>query len=70
MKRVDLIREIADAAREKGVTWRFGRHGSDHDIWYCSAIRVPIPRHREVSEGVVDRIRRDLEAVLGTRWWM
>jgi predicted RNA binding protein YcfA (HicA-like mRNA interferase family) len=52
MKRVDLIRAIEDAGCE------FVRHGGKHD-WYrnpTTGISQPIPRHREIKDGLARHI--------------
>lgn len=52
MKRVDLIRVIEGAGCE------FVRHGGKHD-WYrnpTTGISQPVPRHREIKDGLARRI--------------
>ena len=56
MKRIDLVRKIEE----------FGcvlvRHGGKHD-WYRNpntGIYQPIPRHREIKEGIAKHIIKEL----------
>jgi len=44
MKRRDLIRLL----REAGFS--LVRRGGNHDIFGRDALRIPVPRHREVNE--------------------
>jgi hypothetical protein len=56
MKRVDLIKAIEALG---GV---FVRHGRKHD-WYrnpATGVSQPVPRHREVGEGLARHIIRML----------
>jgi predicted RNA binding protein YcfA (HicA-like mRNA interferase family) len=52
MKRVDLIRTI------EGFGCEFVRHGGNHD-WYRNprtGALQPVPRHREIGEGLARHI--------------
>ena len=52
MKRVDLIRAI------EGFGCEFVRHRGKHD-WYrnpITGVSQPVPRHREIKEGLARRI--------------
>lgn len=56
MKRVDLIRAI-----EK-LGCIFVRHGGKHD-WYRNphtGVSQPIPRHREIKEGLAKHVIKEL----------
>ncbi|MBI3796435.1 MAG: type II toxin-antitoxin system HicA family toxin [Deltaproteobacteria bacterium] len=56
MKRVDLVRTI------EGVGCVFVRHGGKHD-WYrnpLTGISQPIPRHREIKDGLAKHIIKEL----------
>lgn len=56
MKRADLIRLSEDAGCE------FVRHGGKHD-WYPSpttGVSQPVPRHREIKEGLARHIIKTL----------
>ena len=48
MKRVDVIRAI------EGLGCEFVRHGGKHD-WYrnpITGVSQPVPRHREIKDGL------------------
>jgi predicted RNA binding protein YcfA (HicA-like mRNA interferase family) len=52
MKRTDLIRKIEELGCE------FVRHGGKHD-WYrnpTTGVSQPVPRHREIREGLARHI--------------
>jgi predicted RNA binding protein YcfA (HicA-like mRNA interferase family) len=56
MKRLDLIRAI------EGFGCALVRHGGKHD-WYrnpTTGVAQPIPRHREIKDGLARRIIRML----------
>lgn len=56
MKRIDLVRTI------EGLGCAFVRHGGKHD-WYrnpITGVAQPVPRHREINEGLARRIIRML----------
>ena len=69
MRRRDLLQMIASGARERGVEWRFVRHGGDHDLWSCGGSVVQVPRHRKLNEDTARGILVDLEQELGEHWW-
>ena len=69
MKRTLLIRKVRRVSRQLGLHWRLVRQGREHELWACGPIIVAIPRHRELSPGVVDDIERKLEQALGEDWW-
>jgi len=57
MKRIDLIREI------EGFGCALVRHGAKHD-WYRNqntGVSQPVPRHREIKEGLAKKIIRSLK---------
>ena len=56
MKRKDVIRELEHA----GCVLH--RHGSRHDIYRNPATekKAPVPRHREISDGLYRLIRKQL----------
>jgi predicted RNA binding protein YcfA (HicA-like mRNA interferase family) len=57
MKRLDLIRQI------ETLGCQLVRHGSKHD-WYRnpnSGVSHPIPRHREIKDGLARHIIRMFE---------
>jgi len=69
VKRRDLVRLIADAARRRGMTWELVREGSAHEVWALDGRRITVPRHREIKEVTARAVLQAFEEELGTRWW-
>jgi mRNA interferase HicA len=69
VKRHELLRGIARAARTQGVVWQLDRQGASHEIWRCGGLAVTVPRHRELNDVTAAGICRKLETVLGKDWW-
>lgn len=69
MKRDEIIKRISKAAKRKGLKFEMVRSGAEHDIWRCGATSTSIPRHREIGPKMEFEIYKDLEPVLGPRWW-
>ena len=69
MKRLDLLRMIADRARARGVSFELVRQGAEHEIWALGGRSFSIPRHREISEPTARALLRATEKELGERWW-
>jgi hypothetical protein len=69
VKRRDLERIIARQAKARDVSWAPLRTVGGHDIWSLDGVRISIPRHAEISDGVTRRILRDTEEKLGKDWW-
>lgn len=69
MKRRDLVRLIADAARARDVSWEFVREGAEHEIGAIGGRVFSIPRHREILEPTARAILKAMEKELGERWW-
>ena len=55
MKRKDLIKIII----ENGAV--FLRHGGNHDIYLKKEIRIQVPRHTEIKEGLARAIIKQSE---------
>jgi predicted RNA binding protein YcfA (HicA-like mRNA interferase family) len=70
MKRAVLLRQIASAAKSRGIGWdRVSSKGS-HDKWRLGeAVQVSIPRHTEINEITAQAILKSTESELGERWW-
>jgi len=58
VKRHQLLRGIAKAARAKGVVWQLDRQGAGHEIWRCGRTSVPVPRHKEIADSVTKTLFR------------
>ena len=69
MKRRVLMQRIKTAASTRGVAFGRVRQGSRHEFWEVGALRIAIPRHREINEWTAEAIMRDLEPILGPDWW-
>ena len=69
MKRRDLVKKIATAAKRQRVGWRLSREGANHSVYTLDTVVVPIPRHREIGENLAVEIFKECEAVLGKGWW-
>jgi hypothetical protein len=69
VKRRDLLRMIADAARARDVPWDFVREGAEHEIWAIGGRAFSIPRHRDVREPTARAMLKAMEQELGERWW-
>ena len=50
MKKKDLERAL------RTLGWWFKRHGGNHDIWTNGERNQPIPRHKEVNDGLAKKI--------------
>ncbi len=69
MKRRDVIRKLATAAKQQDIEWTVDREGANHTIYLLGDTRIPIPRHAEIGERLARAIFIEAEAELGRRWW-
>ena len=69
MKRRDLIKTIAAAAKTAKHEWAEQREGGKHTVYTLDGLRVPIPRHNEINEITATAILKQCEAILGEGWW-
>ncbi|HEX2131548.1 MAG TPA: hypothetical protein VHH15_08295 [Actinophytocola sp.] len=69
MKRREVIKKIATAARKHGAKWILAREGANHTIYTLDGVVVPIPRHSELGEVFAVDIFKECEDVLGKGWW-
>lgn len=60
---------IASQAADMGIEWSLLRKMGDHDIFSLGGLRLSIPRHTEISDGVTRSLLRDSEEQLGKDWW-
>ena len=51
------------------LTWEVAREGANHTVYSLDGVMIPIPRHREIGEGLTDEIRKQAGAKLGKGWW-
>ena len=64
-----LIKQISRAAKAMDLTWEVAREGANHTVYSLDGVMIPIPRHREIGEGLTDEIRKQAGAKLGKGWW-
>lgn len=70
MKRRDLVKAIASAAKTADVSWELLRDTGNHTSFLLAGqVRIDVPRHTEVGEMLAEKIMKDCEPVLGKRWW-
>lgn len=69
MKRRDVIKKIAAAARKRDAEWILSREGANHTVYTLNGVVIPIPRHNELGEIFAVDIFKECEVVLGKGWW-
>jgi predicted RNA binding protein YcfA (HicA-like mRNA interferase family) len=70
MKRTELVRKIAKAAKEGGLDWDQVAAKGNHEKWRLGkTVQVAIPRHNEVNEITAQAILKSTEDELGKGWW-
>lgn len=69
MKRREVIKKIAAAARKRDAEWVLAREGANHTVYTLNGVVVPIPRHNELGEIFSVDIFKECEGVLGKGWW-
>jgi hypothetical protein len=67
MKRRDVLKaiELRALMRSKNITLR---EGGRHTVVTVGNSRTYIPRHREIGDGTIEAIMKDLEPEFGRRW--
>ena len=70
MKRADLVRRIARAAKVSGLDWQQVGSKGNHEKWRLgTSVQLAIPRHTEINEITAHAILRSTEKELGEGWW-
>jgi hypothetical protein len=69
VKRKDLVKKIAVAARRQKAEWKVLREGANHTIYTLDGTVIPVPRHRELGENLAVDIFKECQDVLGKGWW-
>jgi len=69
VKRREVIKKIAAAARKQEAEWILAREGAKHTVYTLNGVVVPIPRHNELGEIFSVDIFKECEGVLGKGWW-
>lgn len=69
MKRREVIKKIAAAAKKQGAEWILAREGANHTVYTLNGVVVPVPRHNELGEIFAVDIFKECEGILGKGWW-
>jgi hypothetical protein len=69
VKRREVIKKIAAAAKKQGAKWILAREGANHTVYTLDGVAVPIPRHNELGEIFSIDLFKECEGVLGKGWW-
>ena len=64
----DIIKIIATAAADQGVTFTITREGS-RTVYDLDGIKIPIARHNEIGNRMAAVIYKEAAAKLGKDWW-
>lgn len=59
MKKNKLMRELQKLADNRGLTFEFVRHGSNHDIYRLGNVQFPIGRHPDIPERTAKQIIKE-----------
>lgn len=69
MKRRDVVRTIAAAARTQDLDFIIVREGANHTVYSLDGLMIPVPRHRELDDRLARVIFGECEPKLGKGWW-
>lgn len=61
MKRTDLLRQLAELAKAKGVELVFVREGGNHTIYRVGAKKFSVGRHNDIPENTARKILKQAE---------
>ena len=64
MKRRDLLIQIEQLADANGVEWYLHSRGGNHDKYKFNGATVPVPRHKEIGEGLAAKIIKQCKNAL------
>ena len=64
-----VVRRNPRLAGQQGKTVELARQGANHEVYSLDGLMIPIPRHREVGEGLTEAIYRECQDKLGKGWW-
>jgi len=53
----------------RDVSWTVHSEGARHTIYKLAGKRIPIERHTEIDDLLAEKIFKECEEVLGSRWW-
>lgn len=65
----DLIKRIRDEAKRSGLPFVVIDTRGKHDKLIFMGVKVPIPRHKEISTGTSEGIMKLFEQYFGKNWW-
>ena len=65
----DVVKRIAKEAKRLGLPFGLEREGANHTVYNLDGLMIPIPRHREIGEGLTEQIYRECQPKLGKGWW-
>ena len=69
MRRTELLKKIATAAKDAGVEFDLVTEGKKHSKFECGGEPVTVPRHNEINEYTAEGILKGLDKVFGEGWW-
>ena len=69
LKRKHLVKKIGQESKRRGVRWESLRDVGGHEVFDLDGVRISIPRHTEVGEGLATDILQDTQSKLGKGWW-
>lgn len=65
----DIVKRIQREAKRQGLVFELEREGAKHTVYRLDGTTIPIPRHREIGEGLTEQIYRECQEKLGKGWW-
>jgi hypothetical protein len=63
MKRRELIKELQELAKRRGLTLELARRGGNHDIYQVGDYKFPVARHAEIPERTAQKILKEVEGL-------
>ncbi len=69
MRRRELLDRIREAAEARDLDLDQVREGKKHTIFRVRSVQFSVPRHTEINHITAEGIFKDLQVVLGERWW-
>jgi hypothetical protein len=65
----DIVKRIKREAKRRDLDFLFDHEGANHTLYDLDGTMIPIPRHREIGEGLTEQIYRECQDKLGKGWW-
>jgi hypothetical protein len=63
------VKRIKREAKRRDLDFLFDHEGANHTLYDLDGTMIPIPRHREIGEGLTEQIYRECQDKLGKGWW-